>query len=1059
MYNIKKLITFLSCVGILIGENLSFRGNTKEQVLSQKIPLAFSHMVLSEYDILSSQINPNRGSYLIIAPDGVVNYLEEFISFKKSQGFDVYLRSLTEAGTTAPQIKTTIHDILESDPMLEYVLLIGDVDGFAEFPSFYYGPENDVTDQEYTHLIGEDVVPDVFIGRLSIDSLSELAVIMSKTIQYVRDPLAYDQNWLDRGLIVAGNYANTYPIPITPKWTSYWLRDELLEYGYDEVDTVFYPPLQQGAPYIIPSIDEGVGIVNYRGWGDANGWHYPEFHVDDVNDLNNGWLTPVFFSYVCNSNDFANNVDPCLAEAVLRGGTPSVPKGGVAFIGPSDLHTSTKYNNVINAYMYDAMLNHGVVELGPAMQAGQSGLVKEFPAQNGPGEAQEFYANVYNILGDPSLQVYIDTPSEFNFSTSPVYRSDGFVDISVTSSNGAPVRRAVISIMSNNEIVAKGITNHAGRFIASIDVGNVSSLNIYANKGGFIQGHSQIMIEENNSTLIIDDIIIETNSGNIVPVLSEMANLTLSMKNNSSSTSEPVQYELVFMGNVLPNLFSLDIPAISPNSSILLPTINFTCYGLDVGGSVLGKVQDLTGNTQFNFTVEMETPVFGIEFLNTASPSLDLIPNLQVTNYTQGAYEDVHLQLSALSEGANVIENGSSNIVSNFSSFSSNSHSTNYEIALGDVSYGSDITFRIDFMKDGIIFFTQNVPMHIVAPTSNFPVAPDNYGYWAYDNTDVGFSAKPDFDWVELDPNYGGTNGTHHQLDDDDHVDLQMPFPFKYHGITFETITINSNGWASFVPCEIDYFWNMSIPMYMGPKALIAPFSDDLETIDTDGDGSIDRWINIYSFYDQSNGRFIIEWSRALNGYDEITEETFEIIFYDQSAMPTETGDGVIDFQYLHIDDVDVTKNYSTVGIESPNKDYGLQYAFNNVYSPGAAILQDGRAIRFTTQSPDNYVAPLNIDENITIDQFHLGNAYPNPFNPTTNFNLIVEKTGDATINIIDILGRQVATIYQGVLVKGHYNFSWDGKNNSGMTLGSGAYFTVVKMDKKIEIQKLLMLK
>ena len=1059
MYNIKKLITFLSCVGILIGENLSFRGNTKEQVLSQKIPLAFSHMVLSEYDILSSQINPNRGSYLIIAPDGVVNYLDEFISFKKSQGFDVYLRSLTEAGTTAPQIKTTIHDILESDPMLEYVLLIGDVDGFAEFPSFYYGPENDVTDQEYTHLIGEDVVPDVFIGRLSIDSLSELAVIMSKTIQYVRDPLAYDQNWLDRGLIVAGNYANTYPIPITPKWTSYWLRDELLEYGYDEVDTVFYPPLQQGAPYIIPSIDEGVGIVNYRGWGDANGWHYPEFHVDDVNDLNNGWLTPVFFSYVCNSNDFANNVDPCLAEAVLRGGTPSVPKGGVAFIGPSDLHTSTKYNNVINAYMYDAMLNHGVVELGPAMQAGQSGLVKEFPAQNGPGEAQEFYANVYNILGDPSLQVYIDTPSEFNFSTSPVYRSDGFVDISVTSSNGAPVRRAVISIMSNNEIVAKGITNHAGRFIASIDVGNVSSLNIYANKGGFIQGHSQIMIEENNSTLIIDDIIIETNSGNIVPVLSEMANLTLSMKNNSSSTSEPVQYELVFMGNVLPNLFSLDIPAISPNSSILLPTINFTCYGLDVGGSVLGKVQDLTGNTQFNFTVEMETPVFGIEFLNTASPLLDLIPNLQVTNYTQGVYEDVHLQLSALSEGANVIENGSSNIVSNFSSFSSNSHSTNYEIALGDVSYGSDITFRIDFMKDGIIFFTQNVPMHIVAPTSNFPVAPDNYGYWAYDNTDVGFSAKPDFDWVELDPNYGGTNGTHHQLDDDDHVDLQMPFPFKYHGITFETITINSNGWASFVPCEIDYFWNMSIPMYMGPKALIAPFSDDLETIDTDGDGSIDRWINIYSFYDQSNGRFIIEWSRALNGYDEITEETFEIIFYDQSAMPTETGDGVIDFQYLHIDDVDVTKNYSTVGIESPNKDYGLQYAFNNVYSPGAAILQDGRAIRFTTQSPDNYVAPLNIDENITFDQFHLGNAYPNPFNPTTNFNLIVEKTGDATINIIDILGRQVATIYQGVLVKGHYNFSWDGKNNSGMTLGSGAYFTVVKMDKKIEIQKLLMLK
>ena len=40
-------------------------------------------------------------------------------------------------------------------------------------------------------------------------------------------------------------------------------------------------------------------------------------------------------------------------------------------------------------------------------------------------------------------------------------------------------------------------------------------------------------------------------------------------------------------------------------------------------------------------------------------------------------------------------------------------------------------------------------------------------------------------------------------------------------------------------PCNIDYFWNMSIPMYMGPKAMLAPFSDDLETIDSDGDGII----------------------------------------------------------------------------------------------------------------------------------------------------------------------------------------------------------------------------
>ena len=141
-------------------------------------------------------------------------------------------------------------------------------------------------------------------------------------------------------------------------------------------------------------------------------------------------------------------------------------------------------------------------------------------------------------------------------------------------------------------------------------------------------------------------------------------------------------------------------------------------------------------------------------------------------------------------------------------------------------------------------------------------------------------------------------------------MDVELPFLFKYHGQDYDQITISSNGWTSFEGCDIDYFWNMSIPMYMGPKAMLAPFSDDLETIDTNNDGQIDKWVDVYTSYDDSNGRFIIEWSRALNGYDEVTEETFEIILYDQSAMPTESGNGVIDFQYLEVEDVDVTKNY-----------------------------------------------------------------------------------------------------------------------------------------------------
>ena len=1060
MCNYKKLIFLLFSLVLINAEESSFRGKNKEEVLGSRIPLSFSNMVSENYKILPSQLNAHRGSYLIIAPDGVVNYLGDFVSFKKSQGFDVYLVALSEAGETANEIKETIETTLEEDPMLEYVLLIGDVDGFSELPSFYYGPENDVTDQKYTYIYGDDNVPDVFIGRLSIDSLSDLAVIMSKTINYVRNPLQYNSDWLSRGIVVAGNYSNTYPIPVTPKWTSYWLRDELIDYGYSQVDTVFYPPIQQGASYIIPLINNGAGIVNYRGWGDANGWHYPEFHVDDVNDLNNGWLTPVFMSYVCNSNDFANNVDPCLAEAIIRGGTPTVPKGGVAFIGPSDLHTSTKYNNVINAYMYDAMLNHGIVELGPAMQAGQSGLLKEFPAQSGPGEAQEFYSHVYNILGDPSLQVYLDTPNEFTINVQNILKSDGFLEIQINDQRGNLVPYAVLSIMSNSDIISKGLTDEQGKFVTSLDISSVESFDIYANKSAFIQGHKTISVNSEVSDIILTNFYYESAEGFSTISYGSSININFEIK-NISTTADVNSFEgsLSFSEWVEPSSpIVISVPQLAPEESINFNNIMIKAYKADVGNSVIGLLKNASGNIIAKIAIEHEPIIFGMDFQDTPQPGESFSPTLILNNYSGSEYEDIQIKISPVSEGVS-IELNDTDFMSSISAHNTSTHPTNYNIELSEVSYGSNITLLVELTKNEVTLFSKEVSLFINPNSSNYPVAPNNFGYWAYDDTDVNYEHRPTFDWVELDPDYGGQNGTHHQLDDDDHVDLELPFTFQYHGVEYNEITVNSNGWASFVPCNIDYFWNMSIPMYMGPKALLAPFSDDLETLDTNGDGENDIWINVYTWFDQDNGRYIIEWSRALNGYDEVTEETFEIILHSQNSITTQSGDGVIDFQYLEIADVDVTKNYSTVGIESPEKNYGLQYAFNNVYAPGAAILEDQRAIRFTTEAPINYVAPLSIEDKLIFDSYRLNPSYPNPFNPSTNLGLSISKTEYGKLYIIDILGREVKMIHNGTLVPGSYTFTWNGKSNSGNMLASGAYFLVANYGQKIQVQKLLLMK
>ena len=169
MHIVKAIILFTS---LLFANEGSFRGKSLNEIIDGKIPVSYSHFISEQYNIPISQLNPQRGSYLIISPDNMIDHLGDFVSFKKSQGFYVYTEALSNIGSTAEEIKQLIEETLLEDPMLEYVLLIGDVDGVATMPSFYYGPENDVTDQKYTHILGDDFFPDVFIGRFSIDYIS-----------------------------------------------------------------------------------------------------------------------------------------------------------------------------------------------------------------------------------------------------------------------------------------------------------------------------------------------------------------------------------------------------------------------------------------------------------------------------------------------------------------------------------------------------------------------------------------------------------------------------------------------------------------------------------------------------------------------------------------------------------------------------------------------------------------------------------------------------------------------------------------------------------------------
>jgi len=428
-------------------------------------------------------------------------------------------------------------------------------------------------------------------------------------------------------------------------------------------------------------------------------------------------------------------------------------------------------------------------------------------------------------------------------------------------------------------------------------------------------------------------------------------------------------------------------------------------------------------------------------------------PTFQIENYSAANYSDINILIQSLSNGVEVIEDNSLSTNQTIPPFSTSLYQTDYTLSIGDIPSGSTITLLFQLQNADSVFYSNNVEFSVGSVSQNVPVSPSEYGYWAYDDTDVDFDLSPTFEWVELDPSFGGSGANEYLLDDDDHVTIQLPFQVQYHGELFNEMTINSNGWASLVPCDIDYFWNMSIPSFMSPKGMLAPFWDDLEVVGED-------WIRVYTRHDEGEGKFIIEWSRALNGYDEITEETFEIIIHDTNTLPTLSGDNVIDFQYLEIYDVDVTKNYSTVGIQSPRNNDGLSIIFNNNYSSGAAELVNGRAIRFTTDAPDSYVSPLGVDDDKQLPKdFSISSLFPNPFNPIINFNLQVINNESISIKVFDMMGRLVNNIHSGTLVAGNYNFSWDGKIFNNTKASSGTYFLVVSNGVKKDVKKMLLLK
>ena len=939
-----------------------------------------------------------NGKYLFIIPNSnlIENNIEELARWKEKLGFATEIVRTSETGMSNSEIKNYIqnaYDTWEVPP--EFVVLVGDQDGTYAIPTFFvdgYLTPTDVSDLPYSLLEGEDYFPDVMLGRLSYRTPFQLQTIISKIINYEKNPVG--GNWMKKALMTCYfdyNFAS-------PRETKVAIREKLLDFDFTVVDT-FFSPYQSNSGQLMNMINQGYSFINYRGYGSYDYWVGGYGHLLDsyhVENLANGFMLPMVTGIVCGGGDYgATEAPSCFGETWLNAGNPSSPKGAIAFIGPSERDTKTQFNNANDIGIYQGITQENLFRCGEMLLRGKMEMYKDYPTCHNWGNSlnsDQFYFYVYNLLGDPGLSIWTDIPKNVSvFFNSPLNSSQNFVAVQIDAQENEK-SGFIVAITNEDSLIAAGITNELGKTNIPVSL-FPGEYEITVSKQGYIPQTEDLSVEESGALGLVSYIF------NPSTVLGEDIDLQITIKNLGEVGASDINVSLTSedgLTNILSdNLLLTSIPAAETE------TCQFTVNFVKLWDS--SRIRELKlnidsnyGEQEFLIPVEIQAPELTFTGLNVPDMENQLLQNSEAEVYVvlqnlgnifSGNFT---AELNSLNNNVEIISGTSS--YENITAGSSGMCFQPFMINIGNVVSGELARFRLDVFSNGDlvqqIFF--DYPIGII--DENAPTFCD-YGYCAIESADNTSFAAPDYNWIELRPNSGGS-GTSVSIDYStsdgylDIVDLPADFHFRYFGKTFDKITIASNGYVNLGESRVIFHRNRTIPSGVGPNNMIAPFWDDLS-------GG-----TVYYLYDAVNHYFVVEWYHTNNTNSPYYNNTFEVILYDSEYYPTANGDGKILFQYKEIHNIDQYDNYATVGIENETQDDGILITNSNIYTPTAHILQNYSAILFTVPQPlDSPFLSVSADEiNVSLEEGKTKSeilflANNGPENSLINFTVSVSES------------------------------------------------------------------
>jgi hypothetical protein len=87
-------------------------------------------------------------------------------------------------------------------------------------------------------------------------------------------------------------------------------------------------------------------------------------------------------------------------------------------------------------------------------------------------------------------------------------------------------------------------------------------------------------------------------------------------------------------------------------------------------------------------------------------------------------------------------------------------------------------------------------------------------------------------------------------------------------------------------------------------------------------------------------------------------------------------------------------------------------------------------------------------------EKFALAQNYPNPFNPSTEIDFSLDRSGNMSLEMYNVLGQRVDVVADGFKPAGEYSYSVNMDQ-----FASGVYFYTLRQGAKEITRKMLLLK